>query len=127
MYPVMSRCPVCGAEMEVTRLYCRTCASALEGHFKLGKFYHLDRDQLQFVDTFIKCRGSIKDTGMELGISYPTVVNRLNEVLIRLGYRDRVKAPEPPILSPDRRRQILDDLAHGVINANEASRLLRSR
>ena len=91
MYQVIGACPVCGEELNVTRLHCASCDTTLEGTFSLGGFYRLTREQMQFVDTFLKNRGSLKDVGAELEMSYPTVVSRLNDVLIAMGYRDRVK------------------------------------
>ena len=38
MYPVIGTCPVCGETLTVTRLYCRTCDTTVEGHFTLGRF-----------------------------------------------------------------------------------------
>ncbi|MBI5956063.1 MAG: DUF2089 domain-containing protein [Chloroflexi bacterium] len=126
-YSVVGRCPVCGDELEVTRLHCPSCDSALEGNFALGRFQRLTREQMQFVETFIKNRGSLKDVGLELGISYPTVVNRLNDVLTALGYTDRVKAAEELVISPEQRKEILDKLAQGKITADQAARLLRGK
>ena len=44
MYPVIGTCPICGENLTVTRLYCRACDSTVEGHFTLGRFYHLAPD-----------------------------------------------------------------------------------
>jgi hypothetical protein len=49
MFPVIGRCPICGDTMTVTRLHCRSCDSALEGQFSLGRFYRLSPEQLAFV------------------------------------------------------------------------------
>jgi hypothetical protein len=46
----------------------------------------LTAEQVQFVETFMKCKGKIKDVEGELGISYPTVVARLNEVVRAMGF-----------------------------------------
>ena len=90
MYPVLGKCPVCGESMIVTRLYCRTCDSALEGHFTLGRFYQLAPEQMAFVETFIRCEGKLTRVQEELSMSYPTVRARLNEVIRALGYEFRV-------------------------------------
>jgi hypothetical protein len=127
MYQVLGSCPVCGGELEVARLHCPTCDTAIEGTFGLGRIYHLSRDQAQFVEVFLKNRGSLKDVGLELDISYPTVVNRLNDTLIALGYRERVKPADETPPAPDQRRDILDRLARGEIGADEAARLLKGK
>lgn len=119
-YRVMGRCPVCDELLEVTRLYCRHCDTSIEGHFSLGRFYHLTPEQLFFVETFVRCDGKINRVEEELGISYPTVRNRLNQVIQALGYEVREEAT----LSVQERRAILERLAVGEITSAEAVELL---
>lgn len=120
-HPAVTRCPVCADEMRITRLRCDACGSALEGHFTLGRLQRLSREQVQFVETFIKCRGKIKDVEEEMGISYPTVVARLNEVILAMGFEVR----QEDATAATRRQQILDDLAAGTISATDAAARLR--
>lgn len=127
MYQVIGVCPICRGELHVARLHCPTCDSSIEGDFALGDSYRLNREQLQFLEVFVKNRGSLKDTGAELGISYPTVTNRLNDVLITMGYADRVKPADDPPVTAEQRRDILERLARGEVSADEAARLLRSK
>jgi hypothetical protein len=123
VHQVVTRCPVCAAEMRITRLECDACGSALEGRFTLGRFQRLTREQLQFVELFMLCRGKIKDVEERLGVSYPTVVARLNEVVAAMGYS--VDQGETEALA--RRQEVLDALAAGRISATEAADQLRSR
>jgi hypothetical protein len=90
----------------------------------------LTQAQLQFIEAFIRARGSMKDVGAELNMSYPTVNNRLNDVLIAMGYGDRVKVPEEPAavgVSSERKREILTELRNGKLSAADAERLLRGQ
>jgi hypothetical protein len=121
MHQLIGRCPVCGDELTVTRLHCRNCDSAIEGHFNLGKFYRLTPEQLHFVETFIKCEGKITRVEEELGISYPTVRNRLNDVIRALGYEVAAEAT----VSAEKRRAILEQLQASEVSAAEAAELLR--
>ncbi len=86
MNPLVGKCPVCDNALTVTRLQCEQCGTGIEGAFALGRLQALTPEQVQFVETFIKCRGKIKDVEVELGVSYPTVVARLNEVVRAMGY-----------------------------------------
>ena len=120
-HDIVGRCPVCQTSMEVVRLQCPSCQTVVEGRFVLGRFQRLTSDQLQFVETFIRCRGVIKDVEEDLGISYPTVRGRLDNVIRALGY-------EPPEEgSPqDRRRALLEDVHSGRLTVEEAHKLLGS-
>src|SRR6266508_3600963 len=129
MPEVTGRCPMCEAELVVTHLRCQQCGTGLEGVFHLNKFDRLSRDQLRFVDVFMKNRGVIRDVEKELNISYPTVRNRLDEVIRALGY-DAAGEPieeERSAAAPDpaKRRAILDRLQAGEITAEEAVMHLR--
>jgi hypothetical protein len=122
MYPVLGKCPVCGESMIVTRLYCRTCDSALEGHFTLGRFYQLSPEQMAFVETFIRCEGKLTRVQEELSMSYPTARSRLNDVIHALGYEVIESVPR---LSTEERSTILAQLAAGKISSEEAVSLLQ--
>jgi hypothetical protein len=130
MHPVIGRCPICQSELSVTRLHCGNCQTTVEGSFSLGPLQRLNGEQVRFVEALVRNRGSLKDVGAELGMSYPTVNSRLNDILIALGYGDRVKVPESqeaqPV-SPERRREILTDVREGRLSAADAERLLRGR
>ncbi len=121
-HQVLTRCPVCGDDLRIVRLECPACGSALQGNFTLGRLARLTREQLQFVEIFIRCKGKIKDVEEELGISYPTVVGRLNEVVQAMGFE--VRQEDADLAA--RRQQILDELATGKVNAAEAASRLRS-
>lgn len=122
MYPVPGQCPVCREAMEVTRVYCRQCDTAVEGHFSLGRFHRLTAEQLQFAETFIRCEGKITRVEQEMGLSYPAVRGRLNDLIRALGYDVK---PGPVGISPDERRSILEDLAQGKLSSEKALELLK--
>ncbi|MHB1296429.1 MAG: DUF2089 family protein [Anaerolineae bacterium] len=122
-YDVIGRCPVCNDLLEVTRLHCRSCDTAIEGHFALGRFHQLSLEQVAFAETFIRCEGKINKVGEELGISYPTVRGRLVDLIRGLGYEVR---DEPP-LTTDQRKDILEQLAVGEITPEDAIRMLKAK
>jgi len=122
MNPVIGQCPICGDNLHVTRLQCRNCDTALEGHFSLGRLYELTPEQLHFVELFIRCEGKINRVEQELGLSYPAVRSRLTEVIEAMGYE--VGPPEPEI-SEETRRAILEDISAGNLTAEEALDMLR--
>jgi hypothetical protein len=124
MYPVIGKCPVCGDSMAVSRLHCRSCDSALEGQFSLGRFYQLSPQQLAFVETFIRCEGKLTRVQDELSMSYPTARARLTDVIRALGYEVREEA-EP--VSVEERKAILERLASGEISSENAVELLRGK
>jgi hypothetical protein len=92
----------------------------MEGHFapSANPFGVLSKDQMFFLMTFIRCEGRFNRMEEELNLSYPTLRNRLQEILRLLGFEP--KADEVQKLSPEDRMKILDLLAKGEISADEA-------
>lgn len=123
VYPVPGHCPVCDERMIITRLHCPNCDVTVEGRFSLGRLAMLSPDQLEFVEVFLRCDGKIKRVEDELGVSYPTVRSRLNDVITSMGYE--APGTEDDDMTPEERRQVLDDLAAGRISTKEAVKLLQ--
>jgi len=115
----LGKCPVCKKNLEVTRLHCDHCGIKIEGSFSLCRYCRLTREQKQFIETFIKCRGNIKEVEKDLGISYPTVRSRLDDVISALGY------PVKDSKSEETKKKILDMLDNGEISHQEAMKLLK--
>lgn len=128
MQTLPSKCPLCGGEIMVTRLQCQSCDSTIEGRFTQGAFSNLSTEQLSFIETFVRCEGKINRMEDEIGLSYPTIRNRLHEVIRALGYEPGGYEPgseEQATVSEEHRRRILEDLEQGRITYPEAMRLLQ--
>lgn len=108
MYAAPARCPVCSSELEVTRLHCPSCDTTIEGSFIGGPFAHLTAEHLDFIVTFVRCEGKINRMEQELGLSYPTIRNRLHEVIRALGYEPG--KDEPLEISAERRLTLPEQL-----------------
>lgn len=123
MHPLPSQCPICGGELVVTQIQCRECDASIHSRFSARTFSRLSPDQMQFVEDFIRLEGKITHMEKEYNLSYPTLRNRLHDVIRALGYEPGA-AEEQPALSPEKRQQILDDLDGGKITYQEALQLL---
>lgn len=122
MQPLPNKCPICGGEILVTKIHCRECDSTIEGRFYAGSFENLTPQQLGFIETFVRLEGKITRMEDELGLSYPTIRNRLHEVIRALGYEPG--GEEPAGMSAEDRRRILESLEKGEISYQEAMRRL---
>lgn len=117
-YRIIGKCPVCSGKLRAVRLKCGKCGTVIENEFELSKFEYLEEEQLSFIETFVKCRGSIKDVEKELGISYPTVRAKLDEVISALGY---TVAKKPAVESAE----IIEMLEKGEISADQAVSMMK--
>lgn len=124
MKPSLNTCPVCGADLIVSRYHCEACDTVIEGRFENSAFPGLTAEQIEFVKTFVRCEGRINRIEQEQRWgSYPTIRNRLREVIRAMGYEPGKE--ELIELPDDKRRSVLEDLDTGRISAQDAMRRLR--
>lgn len=119
MYPLITRDPVTGGELIVTRLEAPESGVVIEGRFSLGWIGRLTRDQLDFVELLVKHRGNVQRLAAELDVAYNTARSRLDEIVTALG-----GTPEND--GRVDRRAVLDRLAAKEISVEEAMRLMKS-
>lgn len=117
-YKLLTKCPVCNSNLKVLKLKCIQCNTIIENEFELSKLAYLNNDELNFIEVFVKCRGNIKDVEKELGISYPTVRAKLDEVIGALGY----SVVKPKGVSNN---EVIDMLEKGEITAQQALNMLK--
>ncbi|WP_298820825.1 DUF2089 domain-containing protein [Chloroflexus sp.] len=118
MNPLLTRDPITGGELIVTRLESPSSGIVIEGRFSLGWIGRLSPEQLAFVELLVKNRGNIQRLAAELDIAYNTARARLDEIVAILG-----GSPEHEHRID--RRQILDRLAAREISVEDALRLLK--
>ena len=119
MYKVLSKCPVCNDKLKITKLKCKRCNTVIENEFEFSIFEALSKEQIVFVETFLKCRGNIKDVEKEMGISYPTVRAKLDEVVFALGLKPEENKSKD-------NSEVIDLLEKGEITAEEAMKLIKN-
>ena len=112
---MINKCPNCGDEMIITSYRCENCYTEVSGEFEIDNFSRLDKEDKEFIELFLQKRGSIKDVGEEIGISYPTVRNRRDKRVSKLG---------GTIDKKESRIDILNMLDNGEITAEQARELL---
>ncbi|MCM1992849.1 DUF2089 domain-containing protein [Oceanirhabdus seepicola] len=117
---LIHKCPVCDSELIVQRLKCTKCNTVIENEFFFDKFMTMNKEELKFIAIFLKCRGSIKDVEKVLGISYPTVRNKLDKIAKKL---------EPDAITSNKKDssdnstdvlKILKELEDGIIDFSTA-------
>jgi hypothetical protein len=118
MHPIITRDPVSGNELIVTRLESPQSGIVIEGQFSLGWIGRLTREQLDFVELLVKNRGNIQKLAQDLDIAYNTARSRLDEIVTALG-----GAPEGD--GRANRRIVLDRLAAKEISVEEAMQMLK--
>ena len=77
-------CPSCNGKLAVKRLRCEKCETEVEGLYPLPSLASLGQEDQDFILEFIQASGSLKEMANILNVSYPTVRNRLDEIIEKL-------------------------------------------
>lgn len=141
MSRLLTQCPVCSGEMQPIAVQCKSCQAQVAAQFDTCRFCAMLPEHLSFVETFLRCEGNLSRVGEELGISYPTVRNRLVAAIAALNL-EVVTAASPGVApgstnveqpaaavavdSAEVRRSVLNRLSSGEINAEQAAEELRN-
>lgn len=112
MHKLFTQCPSCNNPLAVTALRCTACETGITGRFAACEFCRLSEEQFTFVRLFIQRRGNLSEMEKVLNISYPTVRNKLDEII-------RMLQPAPPA-PPNGRDAILRRVAGGELGAEQA-------
>jgi hypothetical protein len=80
-----THCPSCDALMQVTECSCVACTTKVQGQFTLPKLLQLLPEEQDFILQFVLYSGSLKEMAQKMGISYPTVRNRLDDLIHKLN------------------------------------------
>ncbi len=129
MLKLFEQCPACGGPITITEIKCGNCQLTMQGEFKPGLFSTLSEDQVTFVRAFLRVRGNLSEMEKVLGVSYPTIRNKLEEInqaLDNTEARDRAEQTAAPANSPSNERSaILQKVAAGELDAAQALEQLK--
>ena len=114
-----SDCPVCGDQLAVIRLGCRSCGTEIAGVFRSCEFCALNEKETEMLRVFLSSRGNLREVEKHLGVSYPTARLRFAELLEKLGLGE---TPEPETALT--REEILSEVASGALTPAEAQELI---
>ncbi len=77
-------CPSCENTLKVKLLHCENCHTEVSGLFPLPLIARLTADDQKFILDFVKASGSLKLMAQTMKLSYPTVRNRLDDIIQRI-------------------------------------------
>lgn len=88
MQTILTTCPACGQDLQISALHCAACGLELRNSFSISPFEKLSEEQSTFLLTFLRCRGNLSTVQTELSLSYPAAKKQLDDLLITLGLMD---------------------------------------
>lgn len=154
MTDFVGSCPSCQHRLVVTALECPHCGVTVGGRFELPPALTLSPDLSRFLSLFVRVRGNLKEMERLLGVSYPTVRSKLDQLVAvfeqdagrSAGAADRrwvrgpgergarrssglaPELPSPPDVPPPDpvAARILSQIAEGELSVDDAIRQLNA-
>lgn len=77
-------CPSCESQLSVTELSCSSCHTKVSGNYLLPLLLQMPEEEQQFILDFILSSGSLKEMANQMGKSYPTVRNKLDDIIEKI-------------------------------------------
>lgn len=77
-------CPSCEKPLVVSELSCLDCDTVISGKYSLPILLQLSLEEQDFLFQFIRTSGSLKKMAVRMGKSYPTVRNKLDDILEKI-------------------------------------------
>lgn len=114
------KCPSCQGELEISRLHCLHCSVSIEGNFAPNEFSRLNNEDWHLLRIFLLHEGRIREMEGPLGLSYPTIRNRIHTLRTKLFAEHKTEiVPKSKATNP------LDLLENGQISFSQTMEILR--
>lgn len=75
------QCPSCDETLSVSKLTCHHCQTEISGDYELPVFLQLTQDEQDFILDFFLNSGSIKEMATKAQLSYPTMRNKMDDLI----------------------------------------------
>lgn len=86
MHPKLPiHCPSCENSLSATQLTCNNCSTSVSGNYPLPMLLQLTAEEQNFVVQFFLSSGSLKEMASQMGNSYPTVRNKLDDIISKIN------------------------------------------
>ncbi len=124
MAKMLTSCPSCRHSLQITELTCPHCHIMIRGQFDSHPTLELTEEQLAFLKVFVVSRGNLKEIERILGISYPTVRSKLDQLVEAFQPDLNLESRDSEAIAGDR-RSILEQIRRGQLEVAEGLKLLR--
>lgn len=78
-------CPSCEHSLNVSQMKCPSCETTVNGDYDLPLYLKLSRDEQDFILNFFVSSGSIKEMAKQAGLSYPTMRNKMDDLIEKIN------------------------------------------
>jgi hypothetical protein len=113
----MMHCSVCDGLLQVREMVCPACEMQLSGDFSFPRLLRLSSKNLVLGEALILAGGNLKELAQALGVSYPTVRKRVDDLIEEL---QALRADDEKKIDG-----ILRDIEAGTVPAAKGTRMIK--
>jgi hypothetical protein len=113
----MLTCPSCTGHLKVRQVECPACELRFSGDFELPRLLRLSGRSLALAEGLILAGGNLKALAESLGVSYPTVRKRVDDLITEL---EALRAGDQ-----NRINEILRGMETGKISSARGTRMIK--
>lgn len=77
-------CPSCENALGVSVMKCDQCQTEVSGNYHLPLYLKLSKEEQDFILEFFISSGSIKEMAKQAGNSYPTMRNKMDDLIEKI-------------------------------------------
>ncbi len=116
MRKIIETCPTCGqGGLTISAVRCDACDTEVRSRYRPCPFCALNEEEQTFLLLFVRSRGNLKEVEKTLGVSYPTVRAKLDEIIDRLAPPGSIAAAPP-----SDRQAVLAQVQSGQLSVADA-------
>ncbi|MBV7441268.1 DUF2089 domain-containing protein [Weeksellaceae bacterium TAE3-ERU29] len=78
------QCPSCDSSLKVSELSCTHCETTIRGNYDMPLYMQLTREEQAFILKFFLSSGSIKEMAKQAELSYPTMRNKMDDLIEKI-------------------------------------------
>ena len=79
-----TQCPSCTEALTVSQLKCEHCTTLISGNYPLPLLLQLSEEERTFILNFFISSGSIKEMAKQAELSYPTMRNKMDDLIEKI-------------------------------------------
>lgn len=113
----MIECAICKNKLSITHMDCTSCGLKMEGEFLLPRLARLSMPHRILAEQMLLSGGNLKDLATIIGISYPTLRRKIDELIEALK---QLKQDDDLVIAT-----ILTKIEQGSIKPEEGIRKIK--
>lgn len=112
------KCPFCEGSVRIKKVECSKCSMGFEGDFFTSPIMSLPEEYQSFIELFVLSSGSLKEMAALLGVTYPTVRIRMDNIIKAL--KEQMQKKE------EYKQELINKVDQGKLTPEKAAQIIKN-